>query len=68
MTTRRSVLGMTGLSARSLAVPAQDIEHHWSSTVTRGDSQVTVIENAWMPMADDVSLAAGTLRAQARGI
>ena len=68
MTMRRSVLGMIGPSARSLAVPAQDIEHHLSSAVTPWDSQVTVIENAGILMADDVRLAAGALWALVRGI
>jgi putative CocE/NonD family hydrolase len=58
MTTRRSVLGLIGVTLPAWAIAARELEQHLSSLVTPDDPKVTVIENAWIPMADGVRLAA----------
>src|SRR5271156_3421251 len=58
MTTRRSVLGLIGWAVPSWAMAAHEMERHVSSAVALDDSQVTIIENVWIPMADGARLAA----------
>jgi uncharacterized protein len=63
MTTRRSVLGLLGLSVPSWAIPSwaaagAEAQRQLSLLVGVDDSHVKVIENTWIPMADGTRLAA----------